>query len=208
MKSRAPFSNLKKFVLLLQPEKRVLSLPSLNPCLNWSFKFLFRNLTITIAPVTAEFFNNTAIFGYDPTLNQFIYVFFIFSIVLDCIFTIAVFALILTFIPQLKSRRTILSEYTYKQNKMLFKSLTMEVFILLAFLFCPFLIAIVCLLFRVKNGSFIAIFCIMNSRFQMVAECFVILYFIKPYRMYIAKNFFRLKHPQITSITSTHVNPA
>ncbi|CAD5232856.1 unnamed protein product [Bursaphelenchus xylophilus] len=78
------------------------------------------------------------------------------------------------------------STHTYRLQKMLFRSLVFQL-IAFTFLLClPVMMLMSALLFQLRDGPTITVICFCFVLMHTPIDCFMILYFIKPYRIVVA----------------------
>ncbi|CAD5225260.1 unnamed protein product [Bursaphelenchus xylophilus] len=78
------------------------------------------------------------------------------------------------------------SIYTYRLQMMLFRSLVFQLIAFSVFLCLPCMMLIMALLFEFRNGPTITVICFCFVLMHTPIDCFMILYFIKPYRSVVA----------------------
>ncbi|CAD5232859.1 unnamed protein product [Bursaphelenchus xylophilus] len=78
------------------------------------------------------------------------------------------------------------STHTYRLQKMLFRSLVFQLIAFSIFMYLPCMMLMSALLFQLRDGPTITVICFCFVLMHTPIDCFMILYFIKPYRSVVA----------------------
>ncbi|KAE9546885.1 hypothetical protein FO519_009902 [Halicephalobus sp. NKZ332] len=137
------------------------------------------------------FENEPSIFGYDPALNNQLSVLYAFLILIFLIgIIIFAFLMYLNFIRLMKKNKHTVSQITHQMQMILFKTLFVQLLLVLVFLLIPLLLALFFTAFGIRWTSFLTLVGIMFCSFHPLADFVALIYFIKPYRIFVL-NIFR-----------------
>ena len=112
---------------------------------------------------------------------------------------------LLYFFQSYKLRKTLAAEAS-ELNRMLFKALLIQMFVIAVGWVIPFVIMIEVVIFKIRYASFIAQICLFFLMVYPIMEVIVLLYVVKPYREFILK----IIHEMLVKLrlkTSSEIEP-
>uniref|UniRef100_A0A914P0T7 G protein-coupled receptor n=1 Tax=Panagrolaimus davidi TaxID=227884 RepID=A0A914P0T7_9BILA len=160
---------------------------------------------ISDVPILAEVFKlrpNAA--GYHPKMmSEWINVLIIDGVLAMILLPVAFLIMHFIFISRMKRTEKVLSKSTFKVQRMLYKAraLTVQLLVSILFLFLPIGAFVGVYVLQFRHGSIYANLCISVAGFDIIFNAFSILYFVKPYNVFMQRKFKRYTVHAITSST-------
>lgn len=151
-----------------------------------------------------DFINALPLCGFDIEVNKMFYVFIFCTLWGTAMVAILSLTFIFSLYRILKTSKNRFSNVTLKMQWMLFKTFVYSIMCYFIFILSPILGLLALVLFQVRAYS-ASIFCFMMViiSFHSIADYFILIYFIKPYRRFWA-NHLRKIFPMIFK---NNVNP-